>query len=186
MGRLGSCTPGWMTVVTPTDCPRPVRSRCVINGFGGVFVLSIDCFEFSIGISNSARSLPFSVIIATYYSVCVSIISRRKSCILGYKPCQAFLKKLTRSVNFVIDYIQASLVDNRKRKKFDSVLLQKQLHKQNIFKSKMTTEKRQQNFDYTMIADQLRTASGSNDNHPTSLVKTVYGIPTFPLTTKGV
>ena len=30
-----------MTVVTPTDRPKSVRNRCVIEVFGGVFVLSI-------------------------------------------------------------------------------------------------------------------------------------------------
>ena len=31
----------WMTVVTPTDRPKSVRNLCVIEVFGGVFVLSI-------------------------------------------------------------------------------------------------------------------------------------------------
>ena len=30
-----------MTVVTPTDPPNSIRNRCVIEGFGSVFVLSI-------------------------------------------------------------------------------------------------------------------------------------------------
>ena len=30
-----------MAVVTPTDRPKSVRNRCVIEVFGGVFVLSI-------------------------------------------------------------------------------------------------------------------------------------------------
>ena len=42
------------------------------------------------------------------------------------------------------------------------------------------------NFDYTTIADRLRTVSWSNDSHPTGVVKPVYGIPTFPLTAKAV
>ena len=41
-------------------------------------------------------------------------------------------------------------------------------------------------FDYSTIADQLRTVSWSNDSHPTGVVKPVYGIPTFSLTTKAV
>ena len=40
------------------------------------------------------------------------------------------------------------------------------------------------NFDYTTIADRLRTVSWGNDSHPTGVVKPVYGIPTFPLTAK--
>ena len=32
----------WMTVVTPTDRPKSVRNRCIIEDFGGVFVLVHD------------------------------------------------------------------------------------------------------------------------------------------------
>ena len=42
------------------------------------------------------------------------------------------------------------------------------------------------NFDYTTIADRLRTVSWGNDSHPTGVVKPVYRIPTFPLTTKAM
>ena len=42
------------------------------------------------------------------------------------------------------------------------------------------------NFDYPTIADRLRMVSWGNDSHPTGVVKPVYGIPTFPLTTKAV
>ena len=42
------------------------------------------------------------------------------------------------------------------------------------------------NFDYTTIADRLRTVSLGNDSHPSGVVKPVYGIPTFPLTAKAV
>ena len=31
----------WMSVVTPTDRPKSVRNCCVIEVYGGVFVLSI-------------------------------------------------------------------------------------------------------------------------------------------------
>ena len=48
------------------------------------------------------------------------------------------------------------------------------------------TQKGHQNFDYTTIADRLRTVSWSNTNHPTGVVKPVNGYPTFPLTTKAV
>ena len=40
------------------------------------------------------------------------------------------------------------------------------------------------NFDNTKIADRHRTVSWSNDSYPTTVVKPLYGIPTFPLTTK--
>ena len=42
------------------------------------------------------------------------------------------------------------------------------------------------NFDYTTIADQLRTVSWSNSSHPTSVVKPVYERSTFPLTATAV
>ena len=39
-----------MTVVTPTDRPKLVRNRCVIEVFGGVFVL-LHCFlDFSVSV----------------------------------------------------------------------------------------------------------------------------------------
>ena len=41
------------------------------------------------------------------------------------------------------------------------------------------------NFDYTAIADRLRTVSWRNNSHLTGVVKPVYGYPTFPLTTKA-
>ena len=41
-------------------------------------------------------------------------------------------------------------------------------------------------FDYTTIADRIRTVSWGNDSHLTGVVKPVYGNPTFPLTTKAV
>ena len=47
-------------------------------------------------------------------------------------------------------------------------------------------KKRQQNFDYTMIADRLRTVSWGNDSNPTGVVKPVNGIPTLTLTATDV
>ena len=40
-----------MVVVTPTDRPEPIRNVCVIEFFGGVYVLSHCFFEFSLGLS---------------------------------------------------------------------------------------------------------------------------------------
>ena len=42
------------------------------------------------------------------------------------------------------------------------------------------------NFDYTTIADRIRTVSWSNSSHPTGVVKPVYERSTFPLTAKVV
>ena len=41
-------------------------------------------------------------------------------------------------------------------------------------------------FDYTMITDRLRMVSWSSESHPSGVVKSVYGIKTFPLTTTTV
>ena len=71
----------------------------------------------------------------------------------------------------------------RKRKRSDSVLWQKPLHPQkNKKKSNDTTPNATKNFDYTTIADRLRTVSWDNDSNPIGVVKPTNGIPTFPLT----
>ena len=38
-----------MAIVTPTDRPKTVRNHCVIEVFGGVFVLSRCVLDFSVG-----------------------------------------------------------------------------------------------------------------------------------------
>ena len=48
-----------------------------------------------------------------------------------------------------------------------------------IQKATWQHEKCHQNFDYTTIADRLRTVSYGNDSHPTGVVKTINGIPTL-------
>ena len=57
---------------------------------------------------------------------------------------------------------------------------------ENSKKGKVTTQKRQQNFDYTTISDWLRMVSWNNDSHPTGKVKPVNGIQTFPLNQKDI
>ena len=52
-------------------------------------------------------------------------------------------------------------------------------------KSKKATRKHKNAtkiFDYTTIADRLRTVRWGNNSHTTGVVKPVDGIPTFPLT----
>ena len=46
-----------MTVVTQTDRPKSVRNRCVIEVFGGVFVLSRCFLDFSLGVGAFAIGL---------------------------------------------------------------------------------------------------------------------------------
>ena len=40
----------WVAVVTPTDRPKSVRNRCVINVFVALFVLSLCPFDISAGV----------------------------------------------------------------------------------------------------------------------------------------
>ena len=53
VGRYGSRKPmnhtSWVAIVTPTDRPKSARNRCVIEVFGGVFVLSLCLLDFSVG-----------------------------------------------------------------------------------------------------------------------------------------
>ena len=44
-----------MAIVTPIDRPKSVRNRCVIDVFGGAFVLC--CFvEFSVGVGTEPEA----------------------------------------------------------------------------------------------------------------------------------
>ena len=52
-------------------------------------------------------------------------------------------------------------------------------HGKKTKKQRDNTQKPQKNFDYTKIADRLRTVSWGNDRHPTSVVKPVNRIPSF-------
>ena len=46
-----------MAIVTPTDRPKSVRNRCVIEVFGDVFVLSRCFLDFSVGVGAFAIGL---------------------------------------------------------------------------------------------------------------------------------
>ena len=62
----------------------------------------------------------------------------------------------------------------RKRKRSDSVLCQKPLHPQKNPKATGQHKNATKIFDYTTIADRIRTVSWSNSSHPTGVVKPVY------------
>ena len=40
----------WVAVVTPTDRPKSVRNRCVIEAFSGLYVLSLCLLEIFVGV----------------------------------------------------------------------------------------------------------------------------------------
>ena len=46
-----------MAIVTPTDRPKSVRNRCVIEVFGGVFVFSRCFLDFSVGVGAFVTGL---------------------------------------------------------------------------------------------------------------------------------
>ena len=54
MGRLSARKPvnhtSWVTAVTPTDCPKSVRNRFVIEVLVAFFMLSRCFLDFSVGI----------------------------------------------------------------------------------------------------------------------------------------
>ena len=53
-------------------------------------------------------------------------------------------------------------------------------------KQRDNIENATKNFDFTTIANRLRTVSWRNSSHPTGAVKRVYERSTFPLTAKVV
>ena len=53
-------------------------------------------------------------------------------------------------------------------------------------KAKMQHKHYTKNFDYATVEERLMTVSWSNDSHATDVVKLVYAIPIFPLTTNVV
>ena len=55
---------------------------------------------------------------------------------------------------------------------------------ENSTKQSDNTNTPPENFDFTTIADRLMTVSWSDDTHPTVVVKSVNGIPTFLITAK--
>ena len=61
-----------MSVVTPSDSPKLVRNRCVIESFGDVFVLS--CCPFDISVDVGAFVIGLSQISSFFL-------------VLYYKPC---------------------------------------------------------------------------------------------------
>ena len=78
------------------------------------------------------------------------------------------------------------IIYKRTRRRSDSVLWQKPIYQQKIRKPIDNTKTPPKNFDYTTIADRLKTVSCSNNSNPNDLVKPVYVYPTFPLTAKAV
>ena len=61
-----------MAIVTPTDSPKSVRNRCVIEVFGGVFVLSRWFLNFSVGVGAFVIGLSQ---IFSFFTGCLSVVN---------------------------------------------------------------------------------------------------------------
>ena len=131
----------WVAVVTPTDRPKSVRNRCLIELFCGVVCVV---------------TLPF-----WHFCWCRGFCHRTES--------DLFLFLLREKEEIWLSPMTEALTPTEKSKK-----------------QRDNTKNATKNFDYTTIADRLRTVSWGNDSHPAGVVKPVYGIPTFPLTAKAV
>ena len=59
----------WVAVVTPTDRPKSVRNRCLIDFFVALFVLSLCPFDISVGVGAFVIGLSQ---ISSFLSSCVT------------------------------------------------------------------------------------------------------------------
>ena len=72
-----------MTVITPTDSPKSVRNRCVIERFGDVFVFSCCLFNIPVGIRAVVIGLSqISSFFSYFYEL--SVAKRLVDCIFNY------------------------------------------------------------------------------------------------------
>ena len=69
----GLIIPVWC-FVNPTECPRSVHNRCVIEVFGGVFVLSRCFYDFSAGVGLLGLSQISSFLSPCYFDSIKQII----------------------------------------------------------------------------------------------------------------
>ena len=58
-----------MAVATPTDRPKSVHNRCVIEVFEGVFVMSRCVLDFSVGVAIGAFVIRLSQISSFNFSI---------------------------------------------------------------------------------------------------------------------
>ena len=96
-----------MAIVIPTYHPKSVRNRCVIEVFGGVFVLSLCFFDLSVGlwafvIGLSQISFFFSSSQNSLFSTCFSIFEQEENF--------EFLKQDQTSLQFYIQLKQRALL----------------------------------------------------------------------------
>ena len=90
-GKVGPVKPvnhtSWMTVVTPSNCPKSVCNRCVIELFGDVFLVS--CCPFDIPVAIGAFVVGLSQISSFLFLFVLSGIAGCPNCSLNawYAKC---------------------------------------------------------------------------------------------------
>ena len=85
VGAYKNCltTPvGWVIVFTPTDRPKSVRNRCVIDLFVALFVLSLCPFDISVGVGDFVIGLSQ---ISSFLSLEIIVIYIRVLLTLNFK-----------------------------------------------------------------------------------------------------
>ena len=68
----------WVVIDTPTDRPKSVRNHCVIEVFGGVFVLSRCFLDFSVGVGAlfiGLSQISFFFSLYMYIFICIVKLS---------------------------------------------------------------------------------------------------------------
>ena len=80
-----------MAIVTPTDSPKSIRNRCVIEVFGGVFVLSRCFLDLSVGIGAFVIGLSQIFFV---FSLCYTISKGVSSVLLCFTLKTEHLKTL--------------------------------------------------------------------------------------------
>ena len=74
----------WVAVVTPTDRPKSVRNRCVIELFAASFVLSLCPFDISVGVGAFVIGLSQ---ISSFFSYKYMVLLHPYICIFFLKHC---------------------------------------------------------------------------------------------------
>ena len=126
---------------------------------------------------TSSRKTPFWFKLLKKRVCYIFIMWFLKEKLIWHEYCASKMKYITS---------QSHPFDGRKIKRPDSVLITKTLVPTENKKKQWQPKNATKHFDCITIADRLRTVSVSNNNHPTGMVKPVYGSQTFPLTTKAI
>ena len=145
----------WLTIVTPADFPKSVCHRFLIEHLVG---FSSFFFIFDVPLGRGFHKTESDLF---------PFLFIRFALFLLITPKYSLISNEGKGRDLTQSYDKSP---NTQRK---------------IQKATLQHKNATKNFDCTTIVDRLRTVSCSNDSHPIGGVKPVYGISTFPLTTKA-